>query len=377
LHPIVIDEHNNLVAGERRLKACKKLGLEEIECKRKSELSDLEKAELELEENLMRKAFTWQEEVKGKLQIDTIKRKMYGSKTQGSSAPGWGIEDTAMALGQSLGSVSMDIKLARALEQYPKLAFELSKSRAYKKLLKLQEQILKAEIHKRMLNVEPIHSVIHGDCLEVMPTMQEEIHCIITDPPWGIRISQSRGLGRKSGADPFLDEPKTTRELIKEAYGMMYDVLEDDTHCYVFFAISQYSFHFSLLKNVGFNVDPLPLIWIKEGTSAPGVYTSFTNAYETIFFCRKGKLKLNLSPSNTLSFKRVPPKDKIHDTEKPIALIRHLIELSTLPGERVLDPFAGSGVVAEAAIRSGRDAIVIEKEEKYYHAICERMRQIK
>lgn len=377
LHPIVIDEDNNLVAGERRLRACKQLKLEKIECKRKSELSPLEKAELELEENLIRKAFTWQEEVKGKLQIDKIKREMYGSKTQGSSKEGWGIKDTAMALGESTGSVSMDIQLAEALEQYPQLALEKNKSTAYRKFKKLQEQILKAEINKRMQNIKPLKNVILGDCLNIMPTIKKKVHLIIADPPWGINVDQSHGLGKMSGADPFIDDRETSLPLVREAYRLMYNVLENNTHAYVFFAVTQYALHLEMLNKAGFNVDPLPLVWVKEGTSAPGVYTSFTSSYETIFFCRKGNRKLNVSPSNVLSFKRVNPKDKIHDTEKPLALIKHLIELSTLPGETVLDPFAGSGVVAEAAIRAKRDVIVIEKEKKYYDAICERVRQIK
>lgn len=377
LHPIVIDEDNNLVAGERRLKACKQLKLKEIECKRKSELTPLEKAELELEENLMRKAFTWQEEIKGKLQIDKIKRKIHGGKTQGSSAPGWGIKDTAMALGESVGSVSMDIQLAEALEQYPQLALEKNKSTAYKKFKRLQEQVIKAEINRRMRDIEPLSNVILGDCREVLPTITKPVHLIIADPPWGIRVDQSHGLGKMSGADPFEDDRETSIALVREAYRMMYDVLEDDTHAYVFFAVTQYPIHLELLTEAGFSVDPLPLVWIKEGTSAPGVFTSFTSTYETIFFCRKGNRKLNHSPSNVLSFKRVNPKNKIHDTEKPLALIKHLIELSTLPGEMVVDPCAGSGVVAEAAIRTKRDVVVIEKEKEYYDAICERIRQLK
>ena len=61
LHPIVIDEKNNLIAGERRLKAHVKLGKKEIEVKRFSELSDIDKKEIELEENKQRKTLEWQE----------------------------------------------------------------------------------------------------------------------------------------------------------------------------------------------------------------------------------------------------------------------------------------------------------------------------
>ncbi|MDQ3542035.1 MAG: ParB N-terminal domain-containing protein [Chloroflexota bacterium] len=55
LHPIVIDDQNRLVAGERRLAACKSLGLADIDAKRLGELSDDELRKIELEENLRRK----------------------------------------------------------------------------------------------------------------------------------------------------------------------------------------------------------------------------------------------------------------------------------------------------------------------------------
>lgn len=377
LHPIIIDEDNNLVAGERRLRACKKLGLEEIECKLKSDLTPLQKAELELEENLLRKDFTWQEEIEAKFQIDKIKREVYGGKTQGSSAEGWGIKDTAMALGESVGSISMDIQLAKALKQYPKLAEEKNKSTAYKKFKLLQVQVIKAELNRRMQKIAPVHNAIHGDCRDILPTIKKPVHLIIADPPWGINIEKSHGLGRMSGADPFLDDRETSLALAKEVYPIMYNVLEDNTHMYLFFAITQRELHVELLTDAGFDVDPIPLMWAKEGASAPGTYTQWPNSYETILFCKKGNRKMNMSPKNVLEYKRVPTNKKIHDTEKPLLLIKLLIEVSTLPGEMVVDPFAGSGVVAEAALQLKRDIIVIEKEKKYYDAICERIRGMK
>lgn len=54
LHPIVVDDHLNLIAGERRLRACRLLGLTEIEVKSLGELGAHERRQIELEENLRR-----------------------------------------------------------------------------------------------------------------------------------------------------------------------------------------------------------------------------------------------------------------------------------------------------------------------------------
>jgi site-specific DNA-methyltransferase (adenine-specific) len=64
----------------------------------------------------------------------------------------------------------------------------------------------------------------------------------------------------------------------------------------------------------------------------------------------------------------------IHPTQKPVALFEYLIKTYTNEGELVLDPFAGSGTTALAARNLNRNFIVIEKEQKYYDIILERLK---
>lgn len=72
LHPLTIDQHNNLIAGERRLRAMKKLGYEEVECRRWHLLSESERRELELEENLRRKDLSAYERSKNLVELAVI-----------------------------------------------------------------------------------------------------------------------------------------------------------------------------------------------------------------------------------------------------------------------------------------------------------------
>lgn len=55
LHPVVIDEDHNLVAGERRLRALQSLGWNNIPVRSIGDLTEAERREIELEENLQRK----------------------------------------------------------------------------------------------------------------------------------------------------------------------------------------------------------------------------------------------------------------------------------------------------------------------------------
>ncbi len=62
-----------------------------------------------------------------------------------------------------------------------------------------------------------------------------------------------------------------------------------------------------------------------------------------------------------------------HPAQKPLKLLSGLIELTTCPGQLVLDPFAGSGSTAIAASRIGRRYVVIEKDEHIYKVAAARL----
>jgi site-specific DNA-methyltransferase (adenine-specific) len=62
-----------------------------------------------------------------------------------------------------------------------------------------------------------------------------------------------------------------------------------------------------------------------------------------------------------------------HPTVKPVELMKWLVPLVTPVGGLVLDPFAGSGTTGIAALATGRDCIMIEREEQYLADIRERL----
>lgn len=66
--------------------------------------------------------------------------------------------------------------------------------------------------------------------------------------------------------------------------------------------------------------------------------------------------------------------EKVHPTQKPVALIRKLIEDSTKPGDLILDTFGGSGTTAVAAIESGRNFVLMEQDEIYYFTAQKRIK---
>ncbi|MDB9318491.1 DNA methyltransferase [Nodularia spumigena] len=71
-------------------------------------------------------------------------------------------------------------------------------------------------------------------------------------------------------------------------------------------------------------------------------------------------------------FPTVKPYAGKHPAEKPLDLITHIIKASSYPGDVILDSFAGSGVVGQAAKMLGRTAILIEIEEHLCHKMAQR-----
>ena len=61
-----------------------------------------------------------------------------------------------------------------------------------------------------------------------------------------------------------------------------------------------------------------------------------------------------------------------HPTQKPLNLIERLIETSSNPMDKVLDPFGGSGSTLIACEKLGRQAYIVEQDEKYVNAIVKR-----
>ena len=65
-----------------------------------------------------------------------------------------------------------------------------------------------------------------------------------------------------------------------------------------------------------------------------------------------------------------------HPTQKPVVLMKVLIQWLTNPGDIVFDPFMGSGTTGVAAIELGRDFIGAEINGEYFEIAQNRLRQL-
>jgi DNA modification methylase len=116
------------------------------------------------------------------------------------------------------------------------------------------------------------------------------------------------------------------------------------------------------------------IIWVKEHPVL--TRKDFMGNHEWCFYgWREGGAHRFHGPANVpdvWSVKKVNPQAMVHLTEKPVELSRLALEYSSLPGEVVLDPFAGSGGTIIAAERTGRLARAMELDPLYCDVIVAR-----
>ena len=130
----------------------------------------------------------------------------------------------------------------------------------------------------------------------------------------------------------------------------------------------------ALLAEKYFNVIQI-LVWKKY----IGLGTNYRPMYESILILSTRKSKYNFYDKshklgNVLQYNQViPSKDKDHPTRKPLKLLKKLLEIHTLPGDLVIDPFCGSGSTAIACIDMERNFIINDLDPKYYMLAQERI----
>src|SRR5690625_3591885 len=208
-------------------------------------------------------------------------------------------------------------------------------------------------------------AVIHGDCLtELRKLPSESVDLVVTDPPYGIDFrSGRRKKSELKSIDGIYSDGIENTDFLSEIIDQLFRVMNDDKHIYWFTRWDRVALQLPLLERY-FNVKNA-IIWKKNNWSMGDLQGAFAGQYEVILFAQKGRRILNEIDGrkrhpDVLEFDRVPSQRLRHSHEKPEELIEFLIKKSSVEGENVLDPFAGSGTTAVCAERLGRKFITME-----------------
>ena len=115
-----------------------------------------------------------------------------------------------------------------------------------------------------------------------------------------------------------------------------------------------------------FGIDKMQGFRDYEGLKAE--HEQFNRSVARVFNLPEGKAQL----LNVLEFDK-DPKEGLHPTQKPLALIQRLVLTYSNEGDTILDNCMGSGTTAVACIKEKRHFIGFELNKQYYDKACQRI----
>lgn len=224
--------------------------------------------------------------------------------------------------------------------------------------------------------------IFNEDAMKILDYMIEKgkkVDMIFTDPPYKIT---ARGNGGNSGGMFQKKEVNNgkvfeTNDLeIEEWLPKFYQILKDDSHCYIMTNNKNITHYLDVIDKSDFHYIK-NLIWLKDNKIMGQTYMS---QFEYIIMLRKGVHKRinNCGTSDVLQIPNKKMKNAdgktIHDTEKPVELCKILIENSSNEGDTVCDPFMGIGGLGVAAKITNRKFIGTELDNTYFNVAEERIK---
>jgi len=205
--------------------------------------------------------------------------------------------------------------------------------------------------------------VIQGDCLKLLPqTVAESADLILTDPPYAIHYRSNRRVARPKFDHIAGDQPG---DWMEEFARQAFRVLKPNRHLYCFCRYDTYPRFYHAFESAGFTMKRT-LIWVKNNHGSGDLKGDYAPKDEWIIFAQKGRRTLfGKRAFNILPFDKVPSAELLHPTQKPVPLLKYLIEKSTDKGEVILDPFAGVLSTAVAAVELKRSFIAVETSREF------------
>lgn len=224
------------------------------------------------------------------------------------------------------------------------------------------------------------YKLYNNDCLELIKRIKDKsIDLIVTDPPY-----KTTARGNAGNAGGMLKSKLNMNGKVfkyndikpKEYIPELYRILKDGSHCYIMSNHVNLQEILNTATECGFHFIKC-LIWDKGNKIMGQCYMS---QFEYILFFRKGKHKKinNCGTSDILSVPNKKTKDEngknLHDVEKPVQLMKILVENSSNEKDIVLDPFMGIGSTGIACVELNRNFIGIEIDENYFNIAKERIK---
>lgn len=417
ISPIVLNESNELIAGECRLAAYKLLGQTEIPIVRRVKVERAMELMIELDENMRRRKMIWQDIALGVAAVHSKESKMAAERKEQ-----WGLRATGhlvkashsyvkdcLVVAQELQRDDREIWEAKTFEQAKQIILGRKEQAAMAAKAKLSAgmiviptmpkgpkptgivsiqlgtqtttpSVIKTtpEQIKGLKTVRISDRLFNMDCTKLMKEVlaPSSIDTIITDIPYGIDLDLMEDIHG-------IDQMRSTHEVEQNVEQMKpflegaFRVLKDDTFLFFFYAQQHQEKLATWGREVGFSVLDWNILWLKPHScknNAP--HQNPTKSYEPVMVMKKGSPRL--AKPMTLCHMTVDgmPDKRLQSNPfaKPLEFVdKMLLEPVFFPGMTVLDPFAGGGSIIRAAILKGCKFIACEIDTQRFPELQNRV----
>lgn len=238
-------------------------------------------------------------------------------------------------------------------------------------------------VHDELLGTPRI---IHGDLFQKIDLIPDEsVDLIYADPPFNIT---------KEKWDTF-DTEQEFFDFTEQWLRAVIPKLKETGRLYISFGQQGMWMLYNFLESIASEYDLVYsnlIVWNHRNNMEQINHSTYKLTWDPVFYYRKSKSgKIVLPQGTNWTEKEIGDVDyiraaqpqtnfkkdkKLHPTQKPMELLRFIIETGSNSGDVILDPMAGAGTTAVACIKTKRNYIVIEKEKEYVDIIKERVRNI-
>lgn len=356
------------------------------------DITELEKALVEFEENANRTNLTWQENAKAITLIHDLLVRENPEQT---------LEQTAKRLGSSLSTVSVNVRVGRALnanddaelnsctgivgaKNYLDRKVDRMLDQTMSKFMSGQQPLPVPKTNLTNIMQKPISdveedspqptstnqaqptikppaiapsqssqlptiiqpqtdfSIITGDFMDFIQQYSGDPFTVIhTDFPYGINFDKHDGQFKSIGKDRYSDDPEIYKTYVENLVKNIDRVLGYYGHIFHWFSMQYYQWTVEKFSTIpGIFVEPAPMIWGRNGICPAPDYGP-RRGYETALFMRRNNTKI-LKPVNNIVVNN-DPRGTDHASAKSIAILQYFFSMFMDNTSRLFDPTVGCG----------------------------------
>ena len=237
--------------------------------------------------------------------------------------------------------------------------------------------------------------LIQGDCLEVMAGFESEsVDMVLCDPPYGTtqckwdsiiplepmweqlkRVIKPNGAIVITASQPFTSV-LVSSNLKMFRHNLVWDKVSPTGHLNAKkkpLLRHEEILIFSHSKHGGFTYNPQMRKGVYRNKSPKRSTDNVKGRCYGLVTHKSNNFNDDYYPTSLYVHSTANRLNKIHPTQKPVALMEYLIKTYTNEGETVLDFAMGSGTTGVACKNLGREFIGIELDESYFHIALDRI----